>query len=289
MLTWILLLWLAAMGGTIGSFLNVVVYRLPAGKSLVYPGSHCPACGHAIRWYDNVPVFGWLLLGGRCRDCGGRISIRYPLVEALTAAVFLLLGAVELLGGGANLPLRPVEVIDATIHLPWTPERLAGILAYHLLLLSTLLPAALIEYDAKPVPWRLTWPGLAVGLMAPVLWPFLHPVPAGPAWSGWFAGLVDGTAGLAAGLVLGLVIERISGKNAGGLAVGPTCTGLFLGWQAVAVLWALAVAIHLVFRGLGRWTPRAGRLPFHGWLALSTLVWILAWRPLVELLPAICP
>ncbi len=88
-------LWLLAMGGAIGSFLNVVVYRLPAGMSLVHPGSHCPACKRPIRWHDNVPVLGWLWLAGRCRDCRSWISLRYPLVEAITAAAFLLVGMVE--------------------------------------------------------------------------------------------------------------------------------------------------------------------------------------------------
>src|SRR5690606_33093916 len=62
-------LWLAFFGGTVGSFLNVVVYRVPAGMSVVHPPSRCPNCGHDIRWYDNIPVLGWLWLGGRCRDC----------------------------------------------------------------------------------------------------------------------------------------------------------------------------------------------------------------------------
>jgi len=78
---------LALVGGLIvGSFLNVVVYRLPLGESLVLPGSYCPSCGVPIKPYDNVPVFGWLLLRGHCRSCRTPISARYPLVEALTAA-----------------------------------------------------------------------------------------------------------------------------------------------------------------------------------------------------------
>jgi len=91
-----LALWLIALGAIIGSFLNVLVYRLPLRKSLVYPPSHCPACGHPIRWYDNVPVFGWIKLRGKCRDCGSPISIRYPCVEGfcglLFGGIFLLLG-----------------------------------------------------------------------------------------------------------------------------------------------------------------------------------------------------
>src|SRR5918995_4110199 len=72
-------------GAVIGSFLNVVVHRVPLGESLVSPGSHCPACGAAVSPYDNVPIVSWLVLRGRCRDCGARISARYPLVELATA------------------------------------------------------------------------------------------------------------------------------------------------------------------------------------------------------------
>ena len=79
-------------GTIIGSFLNVVFYRLPKKMSLSWPGSHCPACGHAIRWYHNVPVFGWIWLRGRCRDCGVKISPKYPLVEFAVGMVFLLVG-----------------------------------------------------------------------------------------------------------------------------------------------------------------------------------------------------
>ncbi len=80
---------LGAFGSIIGSFLNVVIYRVPRGRSLVSPPSACGACGHAIRWYDNIPLVSWLVLRGRCRDCGSRISVRYPLVELLTAAAFV--------------------------------------------------------------------------------------------------------------------------------------------------------------------------------------------------------
>jgi leader peptidase (prepilin peptidase) / N-methyltransferase len=69
------------LGAIIGSFLNVVIARVPAGQSIVYPPSHCPECLHEIRWYDNVPIVSYFVLRGRCRDCGGRISIRYPLIE----------------------------------------------------------------------------------------------------------------------------------------------------------------------------------------------------------------
>jgi leader peptidase (prepilin peptidase) / N-methyltransferase len=77
-----------------GSFLNVVIYRLPRAESLMYPGSHCPACGHALRAADNIPLVSWVMLGGRCRYCKAAIPARYPLVELLSAAVFLLAAVV---------------------------------------------------------------------------------------------------------------------------------------------------------------------------------------------------
>ena len=80
----------ALFGLIFGSFLNVCIRRVPRRESVVTPGSHCPACGHSIRWYDNIPVLSYMLLRGRCRDCGIRISLLYPLVEVLTSVVFLL-------------------------------------------------------------------------------------------------------------------------------------------------------------------------------------------------------
>src|SRR5262245_15555459 len=81
----------ALFGFAIGSFLNVVIHRVPIGKSVVFPGSHCPRCGAGVRPFDNVPLLSYLLLGGKCRDCGDRISFVYPLVELLTALMFVVL------------------------------------------------------------------------------------------------------------------------------------------------------------------------------------------------------
>lgn len=282
----VILVWLCVLGGTIGSFLNVVVYRVPAGMSLVHPGSHCPICGHPIRWYDNVPVLGWLMLRGHCRDCGTSISMRYPLVEAVTALVFLLIAAVELGTRGANLPMRLLPVEDGTIAVVWNGIRLAGILAYHLMLFATLLPMALVEYDGKRLPWRLALPALVVGLGAPVWWPYLHPVAAGPVQSGWVGGLVDGILGLGLGLAIGLVVER-AGLGGQGVAAAPALVGVVLGWQGGLVVSASAVIVHLVARGLGKAFSGLGRFPFIGWIGLGALAWILAWRPLVEVLGAL--
>src|SRR5687767_268876 len=80
---------LFAFGACIGSFLNVVVWRLPRGKSLISPPSHCPNCQHRLAWYDNIPVFGWLMLRGRCRYCAVPISARYPIIEFITGSLLV--------------------------------------------------------------------------------------------------------------------------------------------------------------------------------------------------------
>ena len=82
------IVFLFAMGACVGSFLNVVVWRLPRGESIVRPPSHCPKCGKQLKWYDNLPVIGWLKLRGKCRFCGQPISPRYPIVEATTGLLF---------------------------------------------------------------------------------------------------------------------------------------------------------------------------------------------------------
>ncbi len=92
MLDFFLIFCLAMLGGAFGSFLNVVIWRLPAGMSLINPPSHCPKCGHSIRFYDNIPILGWIFLGGKCRDCHNPISVRYPFIEALCFSISGLLG-----------------------------------------------------------------------------------------------------------------------------------------------------------------------------------------------------
>src|SRR5262245_65769934 len=84
-----LLVAIPVLGLVVGSFFNVVIYRLPRRQSLWWPGSRCPKCGRGVRPYDNIPVLSWLVLGGRCRDCGNPISIQYPIVEAVTGLAFL--------------------------------------------------------------------------------------------------------------------------------------------------------------------------------------------------------
>ena len=118
-MTGLIILWTAVLGACVGSFTNVVVWRLPRRESVIHPGSHCPRCGHAIRWHDNIPVFGWLLLGGRCRDCQSTISWRYPAIEALSSLLWCSALLVVVPNGGGNLPSE---------WLPWAGFPLIGLL-----------------------------------------------------------------------------------------------------------------------------------------------------------------
>jgi leader peptidase (prepilin peptidase)/N-methyltransferase len=200
--------WLFVIGGAIGSFLNVVVYRLPRGMSLSSPASHCPACSHPIRWRDNLPILGWVLLRGRCRDCGKPIAIRYPLVEAMTATLFLIV-AVEGFRQGSNLPQRFWPTVDGLSWRSLSPAEAWGIVAYHLVLLTTLWTMTLIEYDGQRLPAQTALPAFLAGGILPLFWPHLRPVPAILVQGDWPAGGIDGLAGLAVGLTLGFIAWRL--------------------------------------------------------------------------------
>ncbi len=160
----VITLWFAALGGCFGSLLNVLVYRLPRGQSIVYPPSSCPKCGQAIAWYDNIPIFGWLLLLGRCRWCRAPISIRYPIVEAVVTlqwtAVFLLLLAVQHQQSNG-------EWIDAVRALY---ERQSPLLNHGAIgivfALYWLTGSILIKLDGQRIP--RTW--LCAGLVAIAVW-----------------------------------------------------------------------------------------------------------------------
>ncbi|HEU0016521.1 MAG TPA: prepilin peptidase [Longimicrobium sp.] len=134
---WPLYLLAGLMGAAVGSFLNVCVYRWPADQSVVSPPSRCPSCGAGIRWYDNVPVLGWLWLRGRCRSCRAPISVQYPLVELATAAVWVM----------------------AALRFGYTWQTLSTALFFTLL-----LGIALSDARTYIIPDQFTLGGLVIGL-----------------------------------------------------------------------------------------------------------------------------
>lgn len=156
-------LWLGFVGACIGSFLNVVAYRMPRGMSVVWKPSHCPQCSQPIRAYDNVPVLGWLWLKGKCRDCGGPISPRYAIVEFILGAAFFALAYVELFSGGANLPDGPLTETKGALANVWKPHwKLIGIYAYHGLCLAWIVSMVLILIDRQRIPLKLIAFGAAL-------------------------------------------------------------------------------------------------------------------------------
>jgi leader peptidase (prepilin peptidase) / N-methyltransferase len=238
-----------ALGASIGSFINVVVYRLPAGLSILWPPSRCPHCLNQLKSYDNVPVLGWLWLKGRCRYCKSKISLRYPVIEALTGLTFLLVFLV-------------FKVSIFTI----------GYWAF----CSWLLALSLIDLDTMTLPNSLTKSGLVVGIAFQMVVGFLPEA----SWQGLVKHLMMGIAGGVLGLWLFDGISIIGSIAFGKAAMGAgdaklaAMMGAWLGWKylllAAFIACVLGVlvgsgAIILSRRRLGQ------KMPFGPYLSLGAI------------------
>lgn len=237
----------AVLGLLIGSFLNVVVHRVPRGESVVRPPSACPGCGNAIRPRDNIPVAGWLLLKGKCRDCDESISARYPLVEVATAGLF------------AVMALR--------FGYDWA-------LPAYLYLAAVGLALALIDLDCKRLPDALTLPSYPVAavllggaaLLGSDSGDFLTALLGGAAMFAVYFGLAFAyPAGMGFGDVK---LAGVLGLYTAWLGWGAWAVGLFLGFFLGGLF---GIALILVKKG-GRKTA----VPFGPFMLLGTLIAILA-------------
>src|SRR5882757_1878251 len=147
------ILFVFAFGACIGSFLNVVVWRLPRNESLVSPPSHCPKCNTPLAWYDNIPVIGWIALGGKCRFCKEPISPRYPIVEAITGLLFVFYYVMFFIAQIGPCAIHPVMIPHETLGdlkmmtLPLTFQHDWPIYALYMALISGLLAASLIDAE----------------------------------------------------------------------------------------------------------------------------------------------
>src|SRR4051794_31825673 len=233
---------LAALGGLIiGSFLNVVAYRLPRGESLAHPPSRCPSCGAGVKPYDNVPVLSWLVLRGRCRACQAPISPRYPLVEGLTAALWAL--------------------------VTWARWDDASGIALGIVLVTILIPIALIDFEHRIIPNRITAPAAVVAIVVGLVLDMdfvAEQLIAGAAAGGFFLlaavayprGMGMGDVKLAG--VMGLYLGR---------AVG---LGVLVGLVAGVVVGAVIIA------RVGAKAGRKQAVPFGPFLALGGVIAIFA-------------
>jgi leader peptidase (prepilin peptidase)/N-methyltransferase len=175
-LFWLQIVCVFLIGSALGSFLNVCAHRLPYEKSVLWPGSHCPSCFQAIRWYDNLPLVGYWLLRGRCRDCGVRFSIRYFLVELFTGLAFAGLFYAEVVRNVLAIPYVGAQAHRVVLGLttPFSHPRLWLLFAWHATLLSFLIVATLCDLQHMEIPLSVTVTGTVVGLIGATLmaWPF---------------------------------------------------------------------------------------------------------------------
>jgi leader peptidase (prepilin peptidase)/N-methyltransferase len=236
------------IGALIGSFLNVVIHRLPLEESIVFPNSRCPSCGTAIKPYDNIPVVSFLLLRGKCRSCKTKISARYPAVEAMTASLFIAV----ILCRGISLAL-PLDLI----------------------LTAALIALVFIDAEHMILPNAITYPGIMFALFARVAVPYL----AGPSyfddlpgllatvcqgWPSWAASLAGAGLGALAGggslWLMGWCWERLRGVEAMGLGDVKMMfmVGAYLGWRLailtifIAVLTGSLTGVALMLRNRER-------------------------------------
>ncbi|MFK7734472.1 MAG: prepilin peptidase [Pirellulaceae bacterium] len=169
--------WFVGVGASIGSFLNVVIFRLPRKRPLLWPPSACANCQTRLKGKDNIPILAWMKLGGRCRYCDVPISARYPLVEAIVAMVFVVFFFRELLSGGANLPVRSANFYNGIVWTLLYPKwDLVSLYFFHMTLLVILLAWGMINYDRFRVPWLSVLVSLAAFIGLTSVFPHLNPV-----------------------------------------------------------------------------------------------------------------
>ncbi len=238
-----------ALGAAVGSFLNVVIYRIPAGLSLLYPPSRCPRCLRGLKAYDNVPVFGWLWLKGRCRYCRSPIAARYPIVEAATGVLF--------------------------VWVYWTFSLSLATVGYWAFV-SWLLALALIDLDTMTLPNSLTQSGLLAGLAYQAIAGWTSARLPGAA-----AHLLEGGLGAVVGILgfdLVIILGSIAfGKTAmgGGDAKLAAMMGAWLGWKLLLLASFLACAIG-AFAGGGaialKLISRRQPMPFGPFLAIGAVL-----------------
>jgi leader peptidase (prepilin peptidase)/N-methyltransferase len=189
MVTDILVVAAAVFGLIVGSFLNVVIYRLPRGESIAYPSSHCPSCSHSLSALENVPLLSWIIQGGRCRHCKAPISSRYPLVEALTAALFSLTA----LTYGVSFDAIAIAVLAATL------VTVVFIDVDHLLILDVVLAPAAVIGLAEAIAGGRIIDALLGALAGAAIFGLLFLITRGAGM-----GLGDAKLALVIGLFLGL-------------------------------------------------------------------------------------
>ncbi len=266
------------LGAVVGSFANVCVYRLPWGKSVIWPASHCPKCLTALKGRDNLPIFGWLLLRAECRKCGLQIASRYVLMELVMGLLFLSVH----LAISADLGLRfPIDQVYG------------GRLLMGVMLVSFLVVATMMDYDWMIITDSVTVPGMLMGLGLGAMMPFARPLPMRS--DSHLEGFWIGLAGVLAGFglivffrVLGRILFRREAMGLGDATLMGVI-GAFLGWKAAILTFFLAPffglshavwkLVRLILRRLqgGQNSLADHEMPFGPYLSMAALFILLSW------------
>ncbi len=238
-------------GACWGSFLNVCIYRIPAELSVVKPRSRCPKCMTNLSWRDNIPIFGWIALRGKCRYCQAPISARYPSIELLTAILFTLVW------------LRfPYELVTVP----------------YMVMVFGLILGSMVDFDEMWLPDRCTIGGMIVGPIFSFLIPALHGADA------HMTGLVESLIGLAVGFgslwavaFFGRLILKKDAMGFGDVKL-MGALGAFLGWESiifivfVSSLLGTIIGVSFIAVGKKEWQSR---IPFGPYIALAAILWVL--------------
>lgn len=258
------------IGACIGSFLNVCIYRLPRGQSIVFPGSHCPNCKVPIRWYDNIPVLSWFILRGKCRDCKHPISFRYPLVELITAILFVIIWNIF-----------PISMAVATM-----------------IFISILVVVTFIDLDFLMIPDRLTIGGFLFAIIVSFLIPSIHEQASDNLFL--VNSIRSGIVGLKGAFIgSGLLIwiaflgETFMKEETVGVAdiklmgfIGGFCgsIGAVFAIFGGAILATCVLLPFMVFKKLKTRDPESAYtvIPFGPWLAFAAILYVLWLRDAVD-------
>lgn len=308
--------WTFAVGAAVGSLLNVVAARLPLQKSLLWPGSYCPACFRPVRWFDNIPLLSYWILRGRCRSCRAVFSVQYFIVELFTAVAFAGLFWLVLVENVYQFPY--LDSRAWSIRSGLIPAAAWVVYFHHAVLMAFLIGASLCDLRTREIPLSLTLTGASLGLLAsPFLaWPWPnHPADAGvvppgtkpwwqaiegvgpgqypwPVWGplpewlppgSWQLGLATGVAGALFGTMMLRAVRFLFSRGMGREALGlgdadlMLMAGAFCGWQVVFVAFFVGAIVSLGFAVVRVIVIGDTELPFGPGLAAGVMLTLLFW------------
>lgn len=238
------------LGAVIGSFLNVCIHRMPREESIVTPGSHCTSCGAVVPFYHNIPIVSWFVLRGKCASCGASFSIRYPLIEAMTAAIYVLL---------------------------YWKFGLTAPFAIYALFASAMIVVTFIDLDFRIIPDEISVAGIPIGFALSFVNPFLT-------WQDSLIGVVVG-----GGLLLGLgllyqAIRGIQGMGGGDIKLLATI-GAFLGWRSVLAVIFISSVLGSVAGIVGMIATKSDarfKIPYGPFLAAAAVAFVFVGEDLVN-------